>query len=72
MLSAIRRLKCRLRGHHDDRCTIVILPGAGLQEHTHTCDECGTTSLATITLIDPQIASVMGLPVEEQQHTYLN
>ena len=72
MLSAIRRLKCRIRGYHDGRCTIVVLPGAGLQEHTHSCDTCETITLASITRIDPQISVVMGMTIEEQQHTYLN
>lgn len=72
MPNPVRRLLCWYRGQHDDQCTIVVLPTVGLQEHTHSCDNCGLTSLATITRIDPQIASVMGLPIEDQQHTYLN
>lgn len=72
MFSTIRRLRCRLRGFHDERCVVTLLLDIQLQEHVHACADCETTTLATIQSIPSIPAREMGNSIPDQQHTYMN
>lgn len=71
MFAAIRRLRCRRRGHHgSDICKIVEHPYARLVEHTHRCKDCGTYTLAQLRKYAPlpEIPpTIMGMSIEAQQ-----